>query len=67
MISASNEWKEIMNRPIRNCAYISVGIGIVNQNAQADAKESGECAYWSHGNIFNVNKENFDYATMEQN
>lgn len=67
MISASNEWKEIMNRPVRNRAFISVGIGIVNQNAQRTGKASGTLAYWSYGDIFNTNQSNIDYATMEQN
>ena len=67
MISASNEWKEIMNRPVRNRAFISVGIGIVNQNAQRTGATSGTFAYWSYGDIFNTNQSNIDYATMEQN
>lgn len=67
MISASNEWKEIMNRPVRNRAFISVGIGIVNQNAQRTGSASGTFAYWSYGDIFNANRANIDYATMEQN
>lgn len=67
MISASNEWKEIMNRPVRNRAFISVGIGIVNQNAQRAGTASGTFAYWSYGDIFNTNQSNIDYATMEQN
>lgn len=66
MISASNEWKEIMNRPVRNRAFISVGIGIVNKNAQRTGTASGPFAYWSYGDIFNVNRGNVDYATMEQ-
>lgn len=67
MISVSQEYKEIMLRPIRNRAYISVGIGIVNQSAQGGAKASGDFAYWSNGNVFNTNKDRQEYATLEQN
>lgn len=67
MISVSNEYKEIMSKPDRNRAYISVGIGIINQNAQGDGKASGDFAYWSHGNIFNANQSRIEYATMEEN
>ena len=67
MISVSNEYKEIMNRYVKNRSFISVGIGVVNQNAQRSGVASGMFAYWSYGDIFNVNRANIDYATMEQN
>lgn len=67
MISVSNEYKEIMSRPVRNRAFLSVGIGIINQNAQEDGKSSGAFAYWSHGSIFNSNQSRVEYATLEQN
>lgn len=67
MISASSEYKEIMNRPIRNRAFISVGIGIINQNAQASGKASGDFAYWSYGDVFNTNTSRIEYATLEDN
>ena len=67
MISVSNAYKEIMSRPVRNRSYISVGIGIINQNAQEDGKVSGSFAYWSHGNVFNINQSRIEYATMEEN
>lgn len=67
MISASNEYKEIMNRPIRNRAFISVGIGIINQDAQASGKVSGDFAYWSYGNVFDANTSRVEYATLEEN
>lgn len=66
MISVSNEYKEIMNRPVRNRAFISVGIGIINQNAQASGKASGNFAYWSYGNIFDANAKRIEYATLEE-
>lgn len=67
MISVSSEWKDIMNRPIRNRAFISVGIGIINQNAQGSGKASGNFAYWSYGDIFDTNNSRIDYATLEEN
>lgn len=66
MISVSNAYKEVMSRPIRNRAFLSVGIGIINQNAQEDGKESGDFAYWSYGSIFNPNQSRVKYATLEQ-
>ena len=66
MIRVSNKYKEIMNRPVRNRAYIAIGIGIVNQNAQEDAKASGVSAYWSYGNVFDTNQSRVEYATMEE-
>lgn len=67
MIRVSNKYKEIMNRPVRNRAYISVGIGVVNQNAQEDGKASGTLAYWSYGNVLDTNQSRVEYATMEEN
>lgn len=67
MINVSKAYKDIMNRPIRNRALISIGIGIVNQNAQETGQVSGESAYWSKGNIFNNNQTFIDYATLEDN
>lgn len=67
MISVSNEYKEIMSRPVRNRIFLSIGIGIVNQNAQEDGKIKGTFAYWSYGNVFDVNQSRVDYATMEEN
>lgn len=67
MIRVSNKYKEIMNRPVRNRAYIAIGIGIVNQNAQEDGKADGTFAYWSYGNVFDTNQSRVEYATMEEN
>ena len=67
MINVSKEYKEIMGRPIRNRAYISVGIGIIDQEAQASANANGAFAYWSHGNVFSTNQSWIEYATLEEN
>lgn len=67
MISVSNEYKQVMSRPNRNRAFISVGIGIINQNAQEDGKVNGDFSYWSYGNVFNSNQSRVEYATLEEN
>lgn len=67
MISVSNKYKEVMSRPIRNRAYLSVGIGVINQNAQEDGVANGSFEYWSHGNVFNANQSKVEYATLEEN
>ena len=56
-----------MARPIRNRAFLSVGIGIIDQNAQASGTVNGAFAYWSKGNIFDINKQNVEYGTLEEN
>lgn len=66
MIQVSSEYKNIMSRYTRNRAYISVGIGIINQNAQENASASANSAYWSYGSIFDANKEKVEYATLEE-
>lgn len=67
MISVSNAYKEIMNRKLRNRAYISVGIGVINQNAQKNGKTNGDFSYWSKGDIFDANQSKVEYATLEEN
>lgn len=67
MIKVSSAYKEIMDRPIRNRAYVSVGIGIINQQAQENANVVTDVAYWSNGNIFENNLNRIEYATMEDN
>lgn len=66
----SKEYKEAMQLPFRNRAYIRVSIGVVNSDAQNNAvlDEKTELTYYSDG------KKPFDgytvtkpYATAEQN
>lgn len=66
----SKEYKEAMQLPFRNRAYIRVSIGVVNSDAQNNAvlDEETEITYYSDG------KKPFDgytvtkpYATAEQN
>lgn len=67
---ASKEYKEAMQLPFRNRAYIRVSIGVVNSDAQNNAvlDDETELTYYSEG------KKPFDgytvtkpYATAEQN
>ena len=67
MISVSNAYKKAMSKRLRDRAYISVGIGVVNQKAQENGILSGDFAYWSKGNVFDTNKKNVEYATLEEN
>ncbi len=67
---ATKEYKEAMQLPFRNMAYIRVSIGVVNSDAQNNAifDEETELTYYSD------EKKTFDgytvtkpYATAEQN
>lgn len=67
MITVSNAWKQAMSNKIRDRIYISVGIGVINQNAQGSGNVSSNLAYWSKGNVFNDGTNNIEYATLEEN
>lgn len=66
MINVSSQYKDIMSRYIRNRAFLSVGIGIINQNAQENGSVSADLAYFSRGNVFNANQSRVEYATLEE-
>ena len=69
MQNCSNEYKEQIKSHYRNMAYMSVSIGVINQEAQEDAKvyPSDEYTYFSD---FTKLLSNFDvinpYATLEE-
>ena len=67
MITVSNAWKQAMSNKIRDRIYISVGIGVINQDAQGSGTVNTDLAYWSKGNIFDNGQNNISYATMEEN
>ena len=67
MISVSSDYKQAMSKAKRDRAYISVGIGIINQNAQESGTLDADLSYWSHGNVFDSNQGNIEYATLEEN
>lgn len=67
---ASKEFEQAMKLPFRNRGYIRVSIGVVNSDAQNNARvdmENTKLTYFSNGshpfNGYMVNKE---YATCEQ-
>lgn len=66
MINVSSQYKDIMGRYIRNRAFLSVGIGIINQNAQENGSVSANLTYFSRGNVFNANQSRVEYATLEE-
>lgn len=74
MISVSEAYKQAMSKPIRDRAYISVTVGIVDQKAQNTWIVKGsmqepnyDYPYWVEGDIFDINPKTYEYATMEQN
>ena len=67
MVKVSNAWKQAMSKKLRERIYVSVGIGIINQEAQSSGYVSSESLYWSNGKIFDSIENNLYYATMEQN
>lgn len=67
MISVSNAYKQAMSKKLRDRAYISVGIGIINQDAQESGVLNADLGYWSKGNVFDTNQSNIEYATLEEN
>lgn len=68
MRTVSTEYKEVMDRKIRNRAYVSVGLGVVNQDAQKDGKATSEKAEWCDTlQMFESEEHNIEYATMEEN
>lgn len=69
MIQTSDAYKEMMKKPIRNRGYISVSLGVVNQNAQGNAKldENTTKEYYSAGNLFDDEGNSTTYGTLEQN
>lgn len=66
----SKEYKEAMQLPFRNRAYIRVSIGVVNSDAQNNAvlDEETELTYYSDGKKpFDGYRVTKPYATAEQN
>lgn len=67
MLKASDDYKAMMKKPIRNRGYISISLGLVNQSAQGDAELKAEELYLSNGNVFDTSEERITYATCENN
>lgn len=66
MIEVSEQYKQVMNQPIRNRGYASVSLGVVNQSAQGSARVTSNVDSFSAGNIFASNQDLVTYATMEE-
>ena len=70
MQPASNLYKSVMNRMKRPRGYMSISVGVVNNEAQSSAVFSNnyEYAYWSDLKVPFTNKSpTYKYATFEQN
>jgi hypothetical protein len=70
MLKASSAYKKMMNKSVRNRAYISVSLGVVNQSAQGNAKiDNTSQTYYSKGDLFdNSNTDTYiTYASLEEN
>ena len=70
MQPASNLYKSVMNRMKRPRGYMSISVGVVNNEAQSSAAFSDdyEYAYWSDFKVPFTNKSpTYKYATLEQN
>lgn len=68
MIKASNAYKSAMQKKIRDRAYISITLGVVNGDAQNKAYFDGDYAYWGNKVLpFRNDAEYTEYATLEQN
>jgi len=67
MIVASNQYKEIMKRPMRNRAYLSIGVGVISQEAQNDAVASGSFdAESKYDRVFKDKKDYNEYACYDE-
>lgn len=72
MIQTSDAYKAMMKRPMRNRGYISVALGVINQNAQGDVYFFGNSehyggTYYSKGDVFKELSGENTYGSLEQN
>lgn len=68
MYKVSSDFKKCMKKKIRNRAHISVGIGVVNQEAQKSAKAVGDMEYFSvSDSIFDSTENKQVYACLDEN
>lgn len=68
MREVSNDYKIAMDFMKRDRAYISIGLGVVNNEAQKSAQVTSACADWCRPNsIFSNANNSKNYATMEEN
>lgn len=68
MKKVTSAFRNAMSQRIRDRAFISVGIGIINTEAQNTANFSGNYAYWCNKTLpFRNDASYVEYATLEQN
>lgn len=69
MQRVSNAYKESMKSSLRERAYIMLSFGLINQEAQQNARLArGDFAYYSNwGNIFGESTNTTVHATLEEN
>ena len=70
MYATTSEYKEQMDRPIRNASYMRIALGLINQNAQQSAEVENQSQYTLYSDfltIFTNNSVGNVHATYEQN
>jgi hypothetical protein len=68
MKDVSKEYQESMKAALRNQSYLSVNIGVINQQAQSTALiDNQNGLYLSNYDIFGTKVRRFYYATFEKN
>lgn len=69
MQKVSKAYRDSMKSSLRERAYIMLSFGLVNQEAQANAKiDKGDFAYFSNSeNVFSEKSDDTVYATLEEN
>ena len=68
MQKTSKEYKESMKSQLRNRSYMMISFGLINQEAQANARiEGDDFAYYStKDNMFGQRTDDVVYATLEE-
>lgn len=68
MKAASTKYKEAMNKMIRDRSYIMMSLGVINNEAQADAscQTNALDIVSAHNSIFTINTPVNQYATCEE-
>ena len=67
MKPASAEYKRIMKEPFRSHGYMRITLGVINQEAQADAGMEGDFTWYSNpSNVLNGEEITAEYASLEK-
>lgn len=65
MRRVSDVYKEHINDPVRNCVYMQINLGLINQDAQHHSYIGSNVNYLSNTSVFERNKIEIPYATHE--